>query len=75
MKSLFGGFSKWLISTKFQVTIITIGLIFAAQGLYKLNPATAGRLIRDIALAYLGARGLEPIVEYAVARLKGKRDE
>lgn len=57
------GFRKWLSSTKFQITILVIGLVYLQQELYGLDAVTAANSIVKIGIAYLGARILEPIVE------------
>ena len=61
------GFSKWLTSTKFQVAVLGIMLLYLAPVFYKsLDPTRMAELIRDIVLGYFAARVGEPVVEAAV---------
>ena len=70
MKKLkLNGFMKWLQSSKFQIALIAIGLIYLSMEIFKANPDTAIPAIRDIALGYFGARVVEPVVEFAIKRL------
>jgi len=62
------GFYKWLSSTKFQIAILAIGLIYISMEIFKASPYTAIRAIRDVAIAYFGARVAEPIVEFVVGK-------
>jgi hypothetical protein len=57
------GFEKWLNSTKFQVALMVIWLIFIDQQLFGLDAKTAATLLKDVALGYFAARVLEPVVE------------
>ena len=53
---------KFLTSSKFQIALLAIGLIYVAQILFGLSPETAATTIMKIAVGYFGARVLEPIV-------------
>ncbi len=64
------GFNKWLGSTKFQIAVLCIGLIYLQQPIYGLDPEVAAGSLVKICLAYLGARILEPVVEMSVSRFK-----
>lgn len=57
------GFKKWLSSTKFQITVLVIALIYLQQELYGLDAVTVANSLVKICVAYLGARILEPVVE------------
>lgn len=75
-KKKLNGFGKWLKSTKFQVALIAIGLIYVSMKIFNANPDTAIPAIRDIALGYFGARVAEPVVEFAINKLgKGKKTD
>lgn len=64
------GFIKWLGSTKFQIAVLCIGLIYLQQAFYGLSAeVVAGSLVK-ICIAYLGARILEPVVEMSISRFK-----
>jgi hypothetical protein len=65
------GFFKWLNSTKFQIGILAIGLIFLSVKFFRADPNTANSLIRDIALGYFGARVAEPVVEWMIKKVGG----
>lgn len=69
-KLAFNGFTKWLSSSKFQIGILAIGLIYLSMEIFEANPDTAIKAIRDIAIGYFGARVIEPIVEFAVNNIK-----
>jgi len=71
MKNGLNGFAKWLNSTKFQIAVLAIFLTYLSQVFFKLDPQTAVKVIKDVALGYFGARILEPAVEYAVNKLGG----
>ena len=64
------GFYKWLSSTKFQIAILCIALIYIQQSAYGLSAEVAASSLVKICLAYLGARMLEPIVEFAIKKVK-----
>ena len=64
------GFNKWLGSTKFQISVLCIALIYLQQLLYGLSAEVVASSLVKICIAYLGARILEPVVEMSVARLK-----
>ncbi len=68
------GFKKWLSSTKFQIGILAIGLIYIAMEIFEADPADALPLIRDVALGYFTARVAEPIVEVAVRKLSRSKN-
>jgi len=63
------GFNKWLSSSKFQIAVLTIGLIYVQQFNGLAVEIVAESLVK-ICVAYLGARILEPVVEMAVSRFK-----
>lgn len=67
------GFLKWLNSTKFQIGVLAIILIYFSVEFFQADPDTANSLIRDIAIAYFGARVAEPVVEYLTSRLSKVR--
>lgn len=69
------GFKKWLSSTKFQIAVLAIGLVYVAMEIFEADPADALPLIRDVALGYFTARVAEPIVEMAVKKIKKKKIE
>jgi len=62
-------FLKFLMSSKFQVALIFCGMAVYLVSFYKLEPAIALREFKDVALAYIGARILEPAVEFFVGKL------
>jgi|Deesub1362A_J573_1020465.scaffolds.fasta_scaffold00107_83 hypothetical protein len=64
------GFIKWMVSTKFQVAILSFTLIYLAIPLFMLEPQVAVNAIRDIAIAYMATRVLEPIVQISIAGKK-----
>ena len=64
------GFNKWLGSTKFQIAVLCIALIYLQQVLYGLDPVVVADSLVKICVAYLGARILEPVVEMSISRLK-----
>jgi len=64
------GFNKWLGSTKFQIAVLCIGLIYLQQPLYGLSAEVVASSVVKICLGYLGARILEPVVEMSVSRFK-----
>jgi len=68
------GFGKWLCSTKFQIAIIVIGLIYLQQELYGLSPEVVADSLVKLSLAYFGARIAEPFVEYVVKKVEEKKN-
>ena len=68
------GFNKWLASTKLQVSVLCIGLIYLQQFVNGLSAEVVADSLVKICIAYLGARILEPVVEMSVARLKNGKD-
>jgi len=68
------GFNKWLGSTKFQIAVLCIALIYLQQFLNGLSAEIVADSLVKICIAYLGARILEPVVEMSVARLKNEKD-
>lgn len=64
------GFYKWLHSTKFQVAILCIGLIYLQQELYFLKAEIVTAALVKISIAYFGARILEPIAEFLANKIK-----
>lgn len=70
------GFKKWLSSTKFQIAVLAIGLIYLAMEIFEADPAVALPLIRDVSLGYFTARVVEPAVEFFIKKLsKSKNSE
>lgn len=71
------GFKKWLNSTKFQVAVLGIIFLYLAPVFFEADPNLMAKYIRDIAIAYMGFRIGEPVVEAAVngvgAWLKGRK--
>lgn len=65
------GFTKWLSSTKFQIAVLSIGLIYLQQEWYGLSATVAADCIMKLAIAYFGARIIEPVVEFIVKKLNG----
>lgn len=63
------GFAKWLSSTKFQVFMLVFVLGIFLIVVYKLQPADALGKIRDVAIAYMGARVLEPVAEFITKKI------
>lgn len=63
-------FKKFIISSKFQVAILAIGLIYLSMEIFYADPAVAIKAIRDIAIAYFAARVAEPLVEFVTKKLK-----
>lgn len=61
-------FKKLIISSKFQLAILSVGLIYIQQSLYGLSPEIAAESIVKIAVAYFAARLIEPIAEWAAKR-------
>jgi len=62
------GFTKWLSSTRFQVAVLAIGLIYLSMEIFEADPAVAIGAIRDVALGYFAARVVQPILELAKIR-------
>ena len=67
------GFGKWLSSTKFQLAILCIFLIYLQQELYTLSPEVATDALVKIVLGYFGARIIEPIVEFIVKKIEERK--
>ena len=63
------GFNKWLSSTKFQVAVLCIALIYLQQILFGLSPESVADSLVKICLAYLSARILEPVVEKITGKM------
>ena len=63
------GFKKWLSSTKFQIAVLAIGLIYASMAIFDSDPTYMNGYIRDVALGYFGARVAEPIVEFVTKKI------
>ena len=68
------GFGKWLSSTKFQLAVLGIGLIYLQQELYGLTPEIATNALVKIILGYFGARIIEPVVEFIVKKIEEKKN-
>lgn len=68
------GFGKWLSSTKFQLAILCIGLIYLQQEMYALNPEVATNALVKIVLGYFGARIVEPIVEFVTKKIEERKN-
>ena len=69
------GFRKWLSSTKFQIAVLAIGLIYTSMAIFDSDPTHMNGYIRDIALGYFGARVVEPLVEFATNKIKRPKPE
>jgi len=69
-------FQKFIMSSKFQIAVLCISLIYLQQGLYNLDPNSVTDAIVKICIAYMGARVIEPIVEAAVViKQNGKKEK
>lgn len=68
-------FKKFMISSKFQVAVLAIGLIYLSMEIFYADPAVAIKAIRDVAIAYFGARVLEPIVEFVTKKFSKPKVE
>ena len=68
------GFFKWLNSTKFQIAVLSIGLIYLQQELYGLNPEVATNALVKIVLGYFGARIVEPVVEFVTKKIEERKN-
>jgi hypothetical protein len=68
------GFLKWLNSTKFQVFLIFSGFAFFLVVVYKLNPLEALKCLKDVSIAYMAARVVEPISDLIASKLGKKID-
>ena len=66
-------FGKWLNSTKFQLAILCIGLVYLQQELYGLSPEIAANALVKVTLGYFGARIVEPVVEFITKKLEEKK--
>ena len=64
------GYVKWLSSTKFQIAVMCIALIYLQQEFYGLNPEVATDALLKLALGYFSARILEPVVEFLISKVK-----
>ncbi len=73
-KEMLTGFGKWLSSTKFQIAILCIGLIYLQQEMYALNPEVATNALVKIVLGYFGARIVEPIVEFVTKKIEERKN-
>ena len=70
------GFTKWLSSTRFQVAILAIGLIYVSMEIFEADPTVAIKAIRDVSLGYFTARVVQPLLELAKIRFsKPKNSE
>ena len=67
------GFNKWLGSTKFQLSVLCVALIYLQQFVSGLSAEIVADSLVKICIAYLGARILEPVVEMSIARLKNEK--
>ena len=64
---------KWLNSTKFQICVLAMGLIYSATIFFKLDSAIMSKHIETLAIAYFGARMFEPIVERITEWLSNRK--
>ena len=70
------GFTKWLSSTRFQVAVLAIGLIYLSMDIFEADPTVAIGAIRDVSLGYFTARVVQPLLELAKIRFsKPKNSE
>lgn len=67
------GFIKWAISSKFQISLISIILIYLSIPLFKSEPSITLPLIRDITGVYIGGRILGELADYIIERIKGEK--
>ena len=65
---------KWLSSTKFQIAVMCIALIYLQQEFYGLNPGVATDALVKLAIAYFSARVLEPVVEFFVSVVEKRKE-
>ena len=72
MKNL--NYFKWLSSTKFQIAVMCIALIYLQQEFYGLNPEVATDALLKLALGYFSARILEPVVEFLVGVVEKRKE-
>ena len=54
---------KFLTSSKFQIALLAIGLIYVDQFAFGLSPEVCATSIMKISIGYFGARVLEPIAD------------
>jgi len=72
MKNL--NYVKWLSSTKFQIAVMCIALIYLQQEFYGLSPEIVTDALLKITLAYFSTRVLEPVVEFLVGSINKRRE-
>jgi len=65
---------KWLSSTKFQIAVLCIALIYLQQEFYGLNPEVATDALLKLALGYFSARILEPVVEFLMGAINKRKE-
>ena len=65
---------KWLSSTKFQIAVMCIALIYLQQEFYGLNPEIVTDALLKITLAYFSARIIEPVVEFLVGVVEKRKE-
>ena len=72
MKNL--SYIKWLSSTKFQIAVMCIALIYLQQEFYGLNPEIVTDALLKITLAYFSARIIEPVIEFLVGVVEKRKE-
>jgi len=72
MKNL--NYVKWLSSTKFQIAVMCIALIYLQQEFYGLSPEIVTDALLKITLAYFSARIVEPVVEFLVGVIEKRKE-
>jgi len=65
---------KWLSSTKFQIAVMCIALIYLQQEFYGLNPEIVTDALLKITLAYFSARIVEPVIEFLVGVVEKRKE-
>jgi len=72
MKNL--NYFKWLSSTKFQIAVLCIALIYLQQEFYGLSPEIVTDALLKITLAYFSARIVEPVIEFLVGVVEKRKE-
>jgi len=72
MKNL--NYVKWLSSTKFQIAVMCIVLIYLQQEFYGLSPEIVTDALLKITLAYFSARIVEPVVEFLIGAINKRKE-
>jgi len=65
---------KWLSSTKFQIAVMCIALIYLQQEFYGLSPEIVTDALLKITLAYFSARVVEPVVEFLIGSINKRKE-